>query len=285
MPGKPTLTSLLDNPAIQAAVLPFATALVLAFLLARSRSLALAVLAGLMVVIGLTIGYSFELPLSSVKKLLLATVLLSAIGLVLDAAGLAWKRGVLAGLALGAGLAALWVVQRVLQQAEGAAATMLALGAFAFAAITSASVLEAGRTSSLRAAVVSACLGWGAGVLALLGASALLAQIGLALGSAAAAVAMVQMLRGRESPLGASLAVPVAVGAALIPVLASATGELRWFALIPLPLAAVVGMTVPTGALRKTWQVALAVGFATLVPVAATVAIAWFAAPRASPAG
>ena len=266
-------------------MLPFVAALVLALLLARSRCLALAVLAGLAVVVGLTIGYSFDAPLSSVKKLLAATLLLGAVGLGLDAAGLASRRAVLTALAIVTGLAALWVVQRVLQQAEGTAAAMLALGAFAFAAITSASVLAAGRTSSLRASVVSACLGWGAGVLALLGASALLAQIGLALGSAAAAVVLVQMLRGRESPLGASLAVPVAVGAALIPVLASATGELRWFALIPLPLAAFAGMRVPTGALRKTWQAAFVIGFATLVPVAAAVAIAWFAAPRPSPAG
>lgn len=276
---------MLDNPAIQAAALPFVAALVLAFLLARSRYLALAVLAGLVVVVGLTIGYSFESPLSSVKKLLAATVVLSAIGLVLDAAGLASRRSVIVALAAAAGLAALWVVQRVLQQAEGAAVATLALGSFAFATITSASVLEAGRTSSLRAAVVSACLGWGAGVLALLGASALLAQIGLALGSAAAAVALMQMLRGRESPLGASLAVPVAVGAALIPVLASATGELRWFALAPLPLAAMAGLWVPTGRLRKTWQKAFVIGFATLVPVTAAVAIAWFAALRALPAG
>ena len=260
--------------------------MVLALLLLRSRYLALAAVSGLVVVVALTIGFSLEGPLSSVKKLLASAFVLTAIALVLDALGLAGRRSVQSALGAAAGWAALWVLQRVLQQAEGAAAVFrLALPAFLFTAITAAATLEAGRTSTLRAAVTSACLGWGAGVLALLGASALLAQLGLALGSACAGVALVQMLRGREAPLGASLAVPAAVAAPLIALLASATGELPWFALLPLPLVPMAARWVPTGRLTRPWQVALATGVAALVPAAAAVAIAWWAAAPAAAAG
>jgi hypothetical protein len=280
-----SLNDLLDNPAIQAAVLPFVAALVLSLALARSRYLAVAVVTGLLVVVALAMGVSFEAPLSSVKKLVVVTVALTVVALIAEAAGIAARRSVLTALAAATGLASLWVLERILRQAEGSAAVVLAVGAVALALASTASVLAAGRTSTLRGAVVAACLGWGSGVLALVGASALLAQLGLALGTAAAAVALVQMVRGRESPLGASLAVPVATAAPLIALLASATGELRWYALLPLPLAALAGWLVPTGALRKPWQAAFVIGFATLVPVAAAVAIAWVAARSAAAIG
>lgn len=281
----PFLTDLLDNPAVQAAVLPFVAAIVLGLALIRSRYLALAVLVGLAVVVVTAMGVSFDTPLSSVKKLIVATVGLTIAGLAGEIAGVAARRGFLAGLAIVAGIASLWVLQRVLQQADGIAAATLAIGAFVFAGTTSASVLIAGRTSTLRAAVIAACLGWGCGILALVGASALLAQLGLALGTAAAGVALLQMLRGREAPLGASLSVPVATAAPLIALLASATGEVRWYALLPLPLAALAGMLIPTGALKKPWQAAIVIGLATLVPVAAAVAMAWVAARYAPSAG
>ena len=276
---------MLDNPAIQTSALPFGVALVLAFVLSRTRYLALAVASGLVAVVGLTIGYPFELPLSSVKRLIASVLVLTLAALMLEAAGVVARRAVVAAFALADGLAALWVVQRVLQQAEGGAALALALGAFAIVSLTAGGTLAAGQASSLRAAVVGACLGWGAGVLALLGASALLAQLGLALGSAAAAVALMQMIRGRESPLGWTVAVPVAIAAPMIAVLASATGELRWYTLIPLPFAAMAGLAIPTGRFKKPWQAAFVIGFATLVPVVVAIAMAWLAAAPASAAG
>lgn len=260
-------------------------ALVLGLALMRSRYLALAVVSGLLVVVVLAIGVSFESPLSSVKKLVVATIGFTVVGLAGEMAGAAARRGFLAGLAIATGCAALWVLQRVLQQADATASTMLAIGAFVFASVSNASILAAGRMSTLRAAVVATVMGWGCGVLALVGASALLAQLGLALGSAAAAVVLLQMVTGREAPIGASLSVPVASAAPLIALLASATGEVHWYALLPLPLAALAGMCVPIGVLKKAWQAVIVIGLTTLVPVAAAVAIAWFAARSALGAG
>jgi hypothetical protein len=176
-------------------------------------------------------------------------------------------------------------MSRVLQQYETAAAWTAAAGAFALVAATTGSATLAAGQSSLRGAVIGAGLGLGSGVLALLGASALLAQIGLALGSASAAVVLVQMVRGREAPLGWTVVLPAAVGAAMVGVLAVATGELHWTALIPLPFVPLVARGVPGGALRRPWQMAIATGFAALLPIAVAVGLAWMSAASSSSAG
>jgi len=124
----------------------------------------------------------------------------------------------------------------------------------------------------IRMAVIGAALGWGSGALAILGASALLGQIGLALGSASAAAALAQLLRGSAAPLGWTLAVPAAVGASFVGVLASATGELPWSVLLPLLLVAPAVAWVPEGS-RRPWPQALLCGLAALVPVG--IALAW----------
>ena len=276
------MTDLLDNPAVQAAAIPFIVALVFAFALAGTRFLALAVVSGLAVVLALTVGFSFE-PFTSVKKLIVAVFAFTAAGVALEAAGFGARRAIVSALAGAAGLAGMWVVQRVVQQLDPAAAWTAGIGTFAFVAATTGSAVTASANSSLRGAVVGACLGWGSGVLALLGASALLAQLGLAIGTASAAVALVQMIRGREAPLGWTLVVPAVVAAATIGVLASATGELRWYCLLPLPFSPLAARLVPP--LRRPWQQAFAQGFAALVPVAVAVGLAWLSAASSSSAG
>jgi hypothetical protein len=273
---------LLNNPALQAGAIPFVVALLLGLALAATRYLALAVVSGLVAVLALTIGFTL-VPLTAVGKLWLATFAAASIALVLEAAGVAASRRVVVAAAAVAGLAAVWMLLRVLANQETAAAWAIATGAFALAAATTGSAIAAAATSSLRAAVIGACLGWGSGVLALLGASALLAQLGLALGTGSAAVALVQMLRGREAPLGWTVVLPSAVAAALIGALASAAGELRWYCLIPLPFAPLATRLVPAGALPRPWQLAFATGMAALLPMALAVGLAWWAA--ASPAG
>lgn len=269
------VTDLLANPAVQAGVLPFIVALIIGYALCGTRYLALAVVSGLVVVLTLTIGFSLE-PLTSVKKMIIATFGATAMALIFEAAGMRALRAAVGSLAIAAGAAAALALLRVLQQMEPQQAWAVAGGAFTLTFATAASASVSGATSSLRAAVIGACLGWGSGVLALLGASALLAQLGLALGSASAAVALVQMIRGREAPIGWTVVVPVAVAAPIIGVLASATGELRWYCLLPLPFAPLVARFVPATALRKPWQLAFATGLAALIPVAVAVGLAWF---------
>jgi len=269
---------LLNNPALQASAIPFVVALLLGVALAATRYLALAVVSGLVAVLALTIGFA-PMPLTAVSKLWVAIFTLALTGLALEAADVVATRRVIVVVAAGAGVATVWMLLRVLENQETAALAWAAAGgAFVLSFATTGSALAAGTASSLRAAVVGACLGWGSGVLALLGASTLLAQLGLAIGTASAAVALVQLLRGREAPLGWTLILPSAVAAALIGVLAAATAELRWYCLIPLPFAPLTSRLVPAGALQRPWPLAVATGLATLLPIALAVGLAWWSA-------
>jgi len=278
-----TLMDLLNNPALQASAIPFVVALLLGVALAATRYLALAVVSGLVAVLALTIGFTL-VPFTAVSKLWVATCAAALAALVLEAVGVTASRRAIVAVAAGAGLAAVWMLLRALENQETAAAAWAAAtGAFVLTAATTGSAIAAGATSSLRAAVIGACLGWGGGVLALLGASALLAQLGLALGTASAAVALAQLLRGHEAPLGWTLGLPCAMAAALIGALASATADLRWYCLIPLPFAPLAWRLVPAGASQRPWPLAFATGLATLPPIALAVGLTWWAA--ALPAG
>ena len=86
-------------------MLPFIVALTLAYALADTRYLTLAVASGLGVVVALTIGFSLE-PFTSVKKLIAVTFSVTVIALILEAASIPARRAVVAVLAVAGGLAA-----------------------------------------------------------------------------------------------------------------------------------------------------------------------------------
>lgn len=58
------MSDLFDHPAIQAGAAPFVVALVVAVRLRRTRLMGLAVSAAFMVLVALTVGYSFEVVLA-----------------------------------------------------------------------------------------------------------------------------------------------------------------------------------------------------------------------------
>jgi hypothetical protein len=276
------MSDLLMNPAVQAGVLPFLGALLLAALLARTRFLAIATASGALLLLYLTVGFAFE-PLTAQRKLTILLIGAMLLAIVLEAGGVGPRRRVIAALALAASIGAVWTLQRILEQRELGAGLLAALAAMSYVGLVVGATLLAGK-QPLRAAVAGASLGWGNGALAVLGASALLGQLGVALGTACAAVALVQMLRGQQAPAGWTLALPAAVGASLVGVLACATGELRWPLLLPLLLVAPVTLLVPTG-LRRPWQQAILLGLATLVPVVVAVAWALMSQRAGAPAG
>ena len=144
------MNDLLNNPAVQAAAVPFTVALLLGFALAGTRYLVLAVASGLVVVLALTIGFSME-PFTTVKKLIVAGFATTAIAVALEAAGVGARRPVIAALAVAAGLAAVWVPLRVILQMESTSPWLAGLGSFGLAAATTATSIGAARTSSLRA--------------------------------------------------------------------------------------------------------------------------------------
>jgi hypothetical protein len=275
------MNPLLDHPAVQAGVLPFAVAFALAWPLARTRWLALAAGSGMVVLLALTVGFGF-VPLTAVRKATLLILAAVAVALALQAAGVEPRlkaAGIVAALAAAA---TVWVLQRILEQAEGAAAWGLAIGAAAFVFTLTATALVSS-ADALRASVIGSALGWGSGALGILGASIFLGLAGVALGTACAAVALVLLLRG-TAPDARWLVLPAALGSALVCVLAVALGQGRVYTMLPLLLVAPAARWADRID-AAPWQRALRLGVAAIVPVAAAVAWAWLDATPANPAG
>ena len=266
------MNTLLDHPAVQAGIAPFAVALIVAALLHRSRLLGLTIGAALVTVIALTIGFSFE-SLTSMRKMVLMGLIASLLVLPLELTAVGSGPRVRWTLAIAAGLGGVWVVLRVLQQLE----IGLALAAGLAAAVFMVALVASGfavREDPVRCASAALLLGLGAGVLSLLGASVTLAQVGIAIGAGAGAVLLVQMVTGRRAPVGWTLILPATVVVGLLGLLSVFTGELRWYYLLPLPAVPWAARLVPARQ-RAVWLSAIATSLAALVPIALAVALAW----------
>lgn len=273
------MNDLLNNPAVQAGVAPFVVALVAAVLLHRTRLLGLAIGAGFLTVVFLALGFSFD-SLTSVRKMILCGAIATALVLVIEAASLAAQPAIRAALALAAAAAAIWVVSRLLQQLEW----MPALLAGAGAVIYMMALVESGNrlgNDSVRAASAALVLGLCSGVLALLGASASLAQVGIAVGAGAGATLLIQMMTGKYAPTGWTLAMPATVVAGLVGLLSVFTGALPWYCLLPTLAVPWATRLVPAGK-KPVWLAAFLCALAALVPMLLAVALAWFTAGSSS---
>ena len=258
----------LGHPAVQGGGLPFTVALVLSAVLARTRWLAFAQAAGFAACVTLAIGWSFE-SLTSTRKLALV-----AIASLLHCLFLERVRARGADIACVAILAAssAWVLWRLLAQKDIGPALLSGALAAAYVAWITASTLKAAE-DPVRGAAAGAALGFGTGVLAILGASAVLGVAALSAGSAAAATLLVQAVRNAASPTGRSISLPAATAAALSGTAAVMTAELPWYSLLPMLATAPAAMLVRQSGVF--WRAALSFVFA-LVPVAIAVALAWF---------
>jgi len=252
---------------------PAFVGLIAAAALRQTRFLVLVPLLALLAVMTLAIGLSFD-PLTTVRKVVLCTMLAGGAALVLD--GLEVEASVLlrGGVALAAVAAALWVGSRVLQQMEGTALwTKGALLAVFSLALVSTFVATAGDT--LRGLSAATVLGFNAGALALLGASASQAFMGIGIGAACGTTVLLLMARGRAAPAAHFLLLPVLAFAALASIVAHLTGELTFYALWPLLLVAPAAALLKAPA-RSLWQQALLSGLPALVPALLSVALAWY---------
>jgi hypothetical protein len=250
-------------------------ALVLALLLRRSRQLGLPIAAAFACAVALTMGFGFE-SLTSLKKLVLVAVAFAAVGAVLESANIqpGWFHRLALSRALA--LATLWMLQRILQQRDASGALLAGTGA----ALYCVTLLAGGERVSrdpMCAAAVALVLGLASGALALLGASAQLAQLGIAIGAGAGAVLLVQVLSSANPPVGWTLALFAQAAAALIGLLAVFTGSLPWYCLLPLPLIAwAASITRPNRG--PVWRRAVLPALLALGPALVAVALAWFSA-------
>jgi hypothetical protein len=252
-------------------------ALVLALLLRRSRQLGLPIAAAFACAVALTMGFGFE-SLTSLKKLVLVAVAFAAVGAVLESANIqpGWFHRLALSRALA--LATLWMLQRILQQRDASGALLAGTGA----ALYCVTLLAGGERVSrdpMCAAAVALVLGLASGALALLGASAQLAQLGIAIGAGAGAVLLVQVLSSANPPVGWTLALFAQVAAALIGLLAVFTGSLPWYCLLPLPLPLIAWAASITRPNRgPVWRRAVLPALLALGPALVAVALAWFSA-------
>ncbi len=268
------MQELLNHPAVQAGVAPFLAALIAAKLFQRIGYSGLAIIAGFLITVYMVSGFAIE-PLTAPRKIILLGMLSALLGLLpLHRLVKLIPLSMLLP-ALG-GAAAIWTVQRILRQQT--LPEMLLWGA-ACAAYVAVLVWGMGKLAHdpPRAAAAATALGIGTGGAALVGASALLGQFSLALGAAAAAHWLIQILTNRTLSTGHVFTLPTAVIAGTVGCVAVLSASLPWYALailagIPIvarqvsqraksirqqtPLPALATFAVAGAAIYVTWRVA-----------------------------
>lgn len=262
----------LNHPAVQAGLAPFLAALVTAVLFRHFRLSGLAIIAGFAATVYLASDFAFE-PLTASRKIVLLGLLSIVPALLVDLVRSRWLAMLLPILG---GVAAIWTVQRVLQQQAPQVVLLWGAGCAAYVALLVWGMDKLEHTSP-RAASAATALGIGTGAAALIGASALLGQFGLALGSAAAAFVLIQMLTNQTLPAGRVFTLPLALIGGLTGCVAVLSARLPWYALailacipvvarlVPMPLLTVriqsllltlLTSTIAAGAIYVTWRVA-----------------------------
>jgi hypothetical protein len=235
------LQELLNNPAVQAGVAPFLVALIAVELFRRIKLSGLAIIAGFAVTVYLASDFSIE-PLTAARKIVLLGLISALLALVLTLLQSRWFGWLLPVLG---SAAAIWTMQRILQHQEPQVALLWGAGCAAYAAILVWGMDKLSDHEPLRAASAAAALGIGTGGTALVGASALLGQFGLALGSAAGAHLFIQMVSNKTLPTGRTFTLPLAVIAGLTGCLAVLSAQLPWYALPILATIPVLARFVP----------------------------------------
>lgn len=263
----------LANPAIQAAIAPFVAALVVAVAVRNTRLAGLAIALAFVVVIALTMGFQFE-ALTAMRKLVLIGLGAALMVLALELRHVSPTATVRSLLAMAVAAAAVWMLWRILQQQTTSGAVVQGLAAAAYVAALLESSLRAGK-DGVHGAANSLMLGIAAGALALLGASALLAQVGIAVAAGAGAVLLVHMVGGQRTPAGWTLALPAPVIAGLVCLLAVFTGQLAWYCLLP-TLAIPWALRLVAHGRRPAWVSAILASVAGLIPALLAVGLAWF---------
>ncbi len=264
------MQDLLNNPAVQGGLAPFAVALVVVFALFSVRLAGLAIVAALGTAVYLIGGFAFP-PASAQQKILLIALAAPALGIIVD---LAFKPTRVAGPLLGLifGLLVIWVGWNVLKQKEMAA--MLAAGAGVAALVAwLVGACFALRDDPVRAGAAALTLGLGIGISAVLSASGSYGQYAASVGAGAGAFLLVQMLLGRTIQAGATFALSAGAACGLLAAGALLGSPLPWYVAAVLALVPVATLLpLPRGGI---WlQAIVASAYGGIVSLAACL-LAW----------
>ena len=267
------MNDLFANPAFQSGIAPFVTTLVAGLLLKRAGGywVGLAVVLGFYVAVWLMIDVKFS-PLTSTRKIILLGMAALIAGALLDLYPSA--RRFLPALLFVAGAAAItWVIWPVLSRREGTVFLLLAAGGVLYGGWFAAAT-ELLRPRALPASVMVTMLGFGTGIAVLFGASALLGQLALAIGSAGGAYLLLSLF-GRQPVTGSIMLLPAILLCGMIGYAGMVYAKLPWFALPFLalvPLAAHI--TAPTS--RSRWMQAILLVLVVAPPAIIAAVIAWW---------
>lgn len=262
----------LDNVIVQSAVIPFVVGLIAALALRRTGApwsglgFALAFGSAAYFIAGFQL-----LPLTSTRKILAAAAFAVPVAVVLDT--LVRDRRIRLWLpAAATAAAAVWVIWPVILRSEGAAIVWVTLPALVYAAWVTAGV-ELLEPRPAKAAVAVMMLAIGTGISALLGASALLGQLGGAAAAAVGAYVLAFLWRGEFTP-GRTLALPATLLCVLIGVAAVHYASLPWYSLAPLALIPLLArLPLPSG--RSRFSAVLLASLYMLPGAAAAILITW----------
>lgn len=266
------LQELLNHPAVQAGLAPFLVALISAELFQRLKLSGLSIIAGFAITIYLASDFSFE-PLTATRKIVLLGLCSTLLALPL---GLLKERWVGLLLAVLGAAAAVWAVLRILQQQDPQTMLLWGTGCAAYSAILIWG-MDKLEQQPLRAANAATALGVGTGGAALIAASGLLGQFGLALGAAAGAHLLIQMISNAPLPVGRIFTLPLALVAALTGCMAVLSAQLVWYAL-PLLAAIPLAATLIPLPKQSVWIQSLLLSLATFTCAGSAIYLAWRAA-------
>lgn len=265
------MSAWLNHPAVQSALIPFVIAFVVAWLLrphgGALAGLALAIACG--VAVYLIAGFHW-MPFTSTRKVILAGAAAVALGLVIEL----FLRGRVSRywlLALFGAAAALWLIWPLALNKQGKELWLFSVPALAYAAWLAVG-LEGLNARPVNLVVGSLALSVATAFAALLGASALLGQLGGAVAAATGAFAIVFLLSGEFEPRSVFSA-PVAIASALLGIAAMAYARLPWTALAALaaiPLLAQIPVPRSWGVLPRGLLAALYTFPAAAVAIALT---------------
>lgn len=263
------LQELLNHPAVQAGLVPFLAALVTAELFQRIKLSGLAIIAGFAATVYLASDFNFE-PLTASRKIVLAGLLCALFALPLSLLKARWVGPLLAVLG---GAVAVWVALRILQQQQTLPMLLWGAGCAAYVAILVWG-MDKLENEPMRAANAATALGIGTGGAALVGASGLLGQFGLAIGAAAAAHLLIQMISNQPLPAGRSFTLPVALILGLTGCMAVLSAQLPWYALPVLAGIPLVAWLLPLFK-QAVWMQSLVLALATFAFATGTIYLAW----------
>ncbi|MGQ0547363.1 MAG: hypothetical protein ACT4P3_18850 [Betaproteobacteria bacterium] len=268
-----TVQQLLSHPAVQSSAVPLIGALAVGALLLRTRLAGLGIAAGFMATVYLVGNFAFE-PLTATRRLVLVVTSAAVIGAIFDVA-LKPSRATSTGLPAIFAAASIWVFWNALVQRPVADALVAGGATAAFLAwlVATSQLL---RLDALRAGAAGLGLGLGVGTAAILGASALLGQYGLALGAACGGFLLLALLTGKPAVAGMAVTLTLALVCGLVGAAAVLLADLAWWSLAVLGLAPLAAR-LPLPGKQGTWLYAMFACAYVFVVAAAACVLAYLA--------